>query len=585
MDGAPHAIASWPSLPNAGEADGISANDQFVVGSHGYDASFNEGGWRWNRADNSVIQIPDMVFAFAVSNDGKTIIGNAGYGSGPLAIPGSGDAGYRNSAISDTTYDARTALIWQEGIGTMRLVDWITANGGTIPADWNADLAGSAINMTGDATSMSGWSASSTAISYTVTVTPDKLFSDDFDGTSLGVFATLSPSVIPAQNAQGAPATLTIDLDDPGKSDATLTAFRRPASIRLDQCRCAERVQYLQLRAAGRLPGYDTITLHASAVIPAGAHCVISLAVTANLSGTYQNVIPAGSLLIDAGSDQVDSHSSVTVLAGGNGVVHSPTLNYVMVDSSTGSSVNWVTGTFSDTGPTSGAFDLNLRDTTNLTFRTVKTYQDGLAVDTSNNVLLMHTGDVVGPSTYFTYAATASGFVTPAAWLAGGNGYIGFRFQCDKPRQANQVAGGFCYGYAHLQTTAGATGYPVTLVELCLRWRRQGDHGGTVRRARRRSVVWPPPPFKPLNAVPVIWTAFCSAAQAVAQMQATETIPSGVCGRAVLQHLLFVGRLLRRSGIAHSPARRRARAIAASALACCPRAVYSLACSRAQSKS
>ncbi len=275
----------------------------------------------------------------------------------------------------------------------------------------------------------------------------------------------MSPNVILAQNAQGAPTTLTIDLDNPGKSDATLTSdFVDQLPFGLINAAAPNASNTCSSEPLVAYPGYDTITLHAGAVIPAGAHCVISLAVTANLSGTYQNVIPAGSLLTDAGQNQVDSHSSVTVLAGGNGVVHSPTLNYVMVDSSTGSSVNWVTGTFSDTGPTSGAFDLNLRDTTNLTFRTVKTYQDGLAVDTSNNVLLMHTGDVVGPSTYFTYAATATAFVTPAAWLAGGNGYIGFRFQCDKPRQANQVAGGFCYGYAHLQTTAGATGYPVTLV-------------------------------------------------------------------------------------------------------------------------
>ncbi|QBB71203.1 hypothetical protein ELE36_13040 [Pseudolysobacter antarcticus] len=476
VDGAPLDIGYTPSMPNAGEADGISANDQFVVGSNAYNSSFVKGGWRWNRADNSVIYIPDMAFVFAVSNDGKTIIGNADYAGGPLRVAGGSDAEFGKAISSDAefstvgggtnaSYNERAALIWHEGIGTMRLVDWITANGGTVPAGFNADLAGSALNMTGDGTFMNGWATNSMPGSYTVNVTPDKLFADRFDGTSLGVFATLSPSTILAQSAQGAPARLTIDLDNPGKSDATLSSDfidQLPFGLIIaatpntsNSCSSDPLVAYA---------GYDTITLHAGAVIPAGAHCVISLAVTANLSGTYQNVIPAGSLLADAGQNRTDSNSSLTVVAGGNGVVHSATLNHVMVDSATGSTVNWVLGTFSDTGPTSGSWDLNLRDTSGLTFRTVKTYMDGLAVDTSNNVIVMHAGDVVGPSTYFTYAATATAFLTPSTWLAGTDGYVGFRFLCDKPRQANKVAGGFCYGYMHLTTTAGATGYPVTLV-------------------------------------------------------------------------------------------------------------------------
>ncbi|MEO7325598.1 MAG: hypothetical protein ABIW82_12285 [Dokdonella sp.] len=490
VDGAPHDIGYTASMPYAGEADGISANDQFVVGANAYDASYNTGGWRWNRADDSVIYIPDMAYVFAVSNDGKTIIGNAAY-TGPLRPAQGGDAesGNANSSnaqfspawLSNTlgntesgnagngtnpSYNARTALIWQEGIGTMRLVDWINANGGTIPADWDPDLAGSALNMTGDATFMNGWSGSATAASYALTVTPDKLFSDAFEGTSLGVFATLSPSTILVQSAQGAPAILTIDLDNPGKADATVSSdFIDQLPFGLIIAATPNASNTCSSEPLLAYPGYDTITLHAGAVIPAGAHCVISVAVSANLDGTYQNVIPAGSLLTNAGENLTDANSSVTVLAGGNGVVHSAALNHVMVDSATGSTVNWTTGTFSDTGSTSGPWDLNVRDTGGLTFRTIKTYQDGLAVDTSNTVIVLHPGDVVGPSTYFTYASSATAFVTSPDWLAGADAYVGFRFQCDMPRQTHQVAGGFCYGYMHLTTAAGTTGYPVTLVD------------------------------------------------------------------------------------------------------------------------
>ncbi|MEO6688176.1 MAG: hypothetical protein ABIS07_00115 [Dokdonella sp.] len=481
VDGAPHDIGYTASMPYAGEADGISANEQFVVGSSAYDANNNNGGWRWNRADNSVIFIPDMVFAFAVSNDGKTIIGNAGYASGPLRPAGSidvesSDAGANNAEFSKAAlsnagpgipddYNERAALIWHEGVGTMRLADWITTNGGSVPAGFNADLAGSALNMTGDATYMNGWVLNSG--SYTIHVTPDKLFSDDFEGASLGVFATLSPSTILAQSAQGAPATLTVDLNNPGRGDATLSSdFIDQLPFGLVIAATPNASNTCSSEPLLAYAGYDTITLHAGAVIPAGAHCVISLAVTSNASGTYQNVIPAGSLQTNAGENRTDSNSLVTVLAGGNGVVHSAALNHMMVDSTTGSTINWATSAFSDTGPSSGAWDLNIYDASggNLTFRTVKTYMDGLAVDASNNVLVMHAGDVVGPSTYFTYASTAGAFHTSPDWLAGTDGYVGVRFNCDQPRQAHQVAGGFCYGYVHLTTTAGTTGYPVTLV-------------------------------------------------------------------------------------------------------------------------
>lgn len=489
VDGAPHDIAPAPGIAYAGEAGGISANDQFVVGSFALNAmGQNLGGWRWNRADNSVMVVPDMGYVFGVSNDGKTIIGNAPQPTGPLRPEGESDspfssmalsafgsstAGGSNSVNGTPAYNARTALIWREGFGTIRLADWITQNGGTIPDTYNPDLAGSALNMTGDATFMSGWSATSLTASYTVTVTPDKLFSDNFDSAApLGVFATLSPTTILTQSAQGAPAILSIDLDNPGKTDATLTdAFVDEFPSGLIVAAAPNASNTCSDVPLAAYPGYDYVALPAGAVIPAGGHCVISVAVTSNTSGTFQNVIPANSLLTDAGTNLTNSFSSVTVLPGGNGIVRSGAINHVMADTASGSSINWTTGAINDAGPGTGPWDLKLfhsSTTGHVNFRVVasSTFQDGIAVDTSNTVQILHAGDVIGPSTYFIYATGASNFITPQEMLDGTDGYVGVRFKCDTPRQVNQVANGFCYGYMHLQTTAGTTGYPVTLVDF-----------------------------------------------------------------------------------------------------------------------
>lgn len=451
IDGMPRDIGVSSTQPY-GEANGISANDQFIVGSNASDPNnINAvGGWRWNRADNSILFIPHLNYSFGVSNDGKTIVGNAS-----------------RTDFVDPDYNLSTALIWREGIGTMRLVDWIAENGGTVPETWNQDLPGSVLNLNSDATYIAGWTQGGESLSYTVNVTPDKMFSEGFDTEAgLGVFATLSPSRILAQSAQGAPATLTIAIDNPGQTDATLTSdFVNEFPNGLIVAATPNAMNTCSSAPLAAFPGYDYVALLSGAVIPAGKHCLISVAVTSNNSGTYQNVIPAGSLQTDAGRNLSNSFTTVTVLAGGNGIKRSGTINHTMVDSSSGTTVNWVLGTFREPGTTAGDWDLNLRNTTTMTFRTVATNFNGLAVDTSNAVRILQPGDVVGPSTYFTYAATASAFITTPAWLAGTDGYIGFRFRCDAPRQANPVAGGFCYGYARLQTTAGATGYPVTLVE------------------------------------------------------------------------------------------------------------------------
>lgn len=456
VDGAPIDIGV-PGI-EYGAAEAISPNDQFVVGDTAWDATFQESAvWRWNRADGSVTRIVGMDYAFAVTNDGKTIVGNA--------------------LSTSTTYDPRTALIWQEGAGTKKLVDWLAERGATVPPAWDANLAGGVTGISGDGRLISGWSPSALAPnnhppSYLIRVTSDTLFADGFNGGNGGgttprAYMTFGPSTV----LEGTPSTLTIVLDNPGDADATLTsdmATKFPSGLIVastpnasSSCGSATLAAY---------PGYGIINLRAGAVIPAGGHCTVSVSVTSNFDGDYPFVIPAGVLSTSVGANAADAMANLHVLAGGNGIVRSGALNHALTDSATGTSLNFVTGAFNDAGPGSGDWDLNIFDGKNsvntvadlLTLKTITTNLSGIPVDAAtNNVVRLQPGDVVGPSTYFIHAARYYG--TTPAWLAGGDGYFGVRFKCDG-RLAHPVAGGFCYGYVRLQTTAGATGYPATLV-------------------------------------------------------------------------------------------------------------------------
>ena len=102
-----------------GEADGISSNGMYVVGTSYTDSQGNTGSWVWSAA-SGVQLVPNMGFAFGVTNDGNIVVGSNGFFDNP----------------------PRAALIWQRGIGTMALVDYLTQQGITIPTGWDPGLAG-----------------------------------------------------------------------------------------------------------------------------------------------------------------------------------------------------------------------------------------------------------------------------------------------------------------------------------------------------------------------------------------------------------------------------------------------------------
>jgi hypothetical protein len=135
-------------------------------------------------------------------------------------------------------------------------------------------------------------------------------------------------------------------------------------------------------------------------------------------------------------------------------------LNHPLSDSLDGSSLNIVSGAFDDGGPTTGDWDFNFFDdgTDGLTLRTIVTHATAYMVDGSGDIAALAPGATIGPTSSF--SSVSGGSVAAPALRAGVDGYIGVRFDCDG-RLANPVAGGVCYGYIKLSTTA-PTGFPAT---------------------------------------------------------------------------------------------------------------------------
>ncbi|WP_291190764.1 hypothetical protein, partial [Dokdonella sp.] len=168
--------------------------------------------------------------------------------------------------------------------------------------------------------------------------------------------------------------------------------------------------------------------------------------------------------VVQVPSAQASTASRPPATAGaGNGIYTSPALNKVVPQTFDGTTINWVTGAFDDSGPITGNWDLNFwaSGAGNATFdmTAVDDQGDEIVVDASGKFVVLQAGAVIGPSSTFLDGDQAAS----ADWLAGADGYIGFKFNCDG-RLTNPVAGGVCYGYARV-TTTGPSGFPATIVE------------------------------------------------------------------------------------------------------------------------
>ncbi|HKE46689.1 MAG TPA: hypothetical protein VKB52_01375 [Rhodanobacteraceae bacterium] len=142
-----------------GEADGVSANGAYVVGGGYTDIGGNSGSWLWRAETGGVEFIPGMTFAFGVSNDGNTVVGNTGFFDDP----------------------PRAAMIWRKGHGTALLADYLAEQGIAVPDGW--DLSGGLTAISADAHTLGGWGFGPLGTqSYIVRIDrPNAIFANGFE--------------------------------------------------------------------------------------------------------------------------------------------------------------------------------------------------------------------------------------------------------------------------------------------------------------------------------------------------------------------------------------------------------------------
>jgi uncharacterized membrane protein len=142
-----------------GEASAVTADGSFVVGSSYYDKEGNSGSWRWDKATGSVTMIPNMPFAFGVSADGHTVVGNSGFFDNPPRAP----------------------MIWHEGVGTQLLIDYLAQQGIAVPPDWN--LSGGLDAISGDGMLLGGWAFGPLGQQSYLIKIDETIFADGFEAT------------------------------------------------------------------------------------------------------------------------------------------------------------------------------------------------------------------------------------------------------------------------------------------------------------------------------------------------------------------------------------------------------------------
>lgn len=135
QDGVPLDLTDPDGNP-VGEADGVSSNGEFVVGSGYFDPdTLANTAWIWSEK-TGIQHVPTMAFGFGVTNDGKTVVGSTGFFDTP----------------------SRAAMIWRDGIGTMTAGDYLAEQNIAVPSGWNASLQGGLGGISADGRIMAGWS-------------------------------------------------------------------------------------------------------------------------------------------------------------------------------------------------------------------------------------------------------------------------------------------------------------------------------------------------------------------------------------------------------------------------------------------
>jgi len=148
---------------SVGEASAVSGNGKWVVGNQYPTNDGSSAAWRYDVDTGELSAIPDIPFAFGVSDDGKTVVGASGFFDFP----------------------ARAAYIWTEQYGSQFLTDYMDARAIEYPSDWG--FQGGQTALSGDGKMTAGWTIASPngQQSYVVTgldTLTDSIFASGFDG-------------------------------------------------------------------------------------------------------------------------------------------------------------------------------------------------------------------------------------------------------------------------------------------------------------------------------------------------------------------------------------------------------------------
>ena len=213
----------------------------------------------------------------------------------------------------------------------------------------------------------------------------------------------------------------------------------------------------------GKIPWLSATPTAGSAAAGVVDDITVSVDATALATGTYEASLCMTTNDASHASIEVPVNLTVTPAHIDNGIITSGVLNRAILANGGGTALNIVTSAFGDDVDLSeGGWDFNFVERDGA-FALWEVGTDGgeYALDGEGNALLLQPGDSVGASNTFTTGH--GGQVNVAAgWLAGVDGYLGVRFNCNG-RLPNSVAG-MCYGYVHIKTT-GSSGFPATILD------------------------------------------------------------------------------------------------------------------------
>ena len=130
-----------------------------------------------------------------------------------------------------------------------------------------------------------------------------------------GTTPTLGKAFSPAVLAAGGISTLTITLNNPDVAVATLTA---PLVDTLPGGVVIAATPNVSTTCGGvgapvAVAGASTVTLPAGRTIPAVGSCTLTVNVTAAVDGPHANVLPAGALVTDTGTNATAAGAILTV--------------------------------------------------------------------------------------------------------------------------------------------------------------------------------------------------------------------------------------------------------------------------------